>query len=122
MLKVDPLKEIGAHRALCVETVRVAAGLKTGTAQRRAFVARRAGIPVDQCGHRGDFTVDGRVLCRAHAQAAALAFVIEHQVRERTDADEIAQPRCGCPSDTVRRVIVEHGTCSMGGRPYGGDI
>lgn len=78
-MKIDPLKEIGAYRALCVETVRVAAGMKTGTAQRRAFVAKRKGHPVDQCGHRGDFTVDGRVLCRAHAQAAALAHVLENQ-------------------------------------------
>jgi predicted FMN-binding regulatory protein PaiB len=41
---------------------------------------------------------------------------------EKTDEQEIANPRCGCPTETVRRVIVEHGVCGMGGCPYGGDI
>jgi len=41
---------------------------------------------------------------------------------ERTDTDEIARPRCGCPSETARRVIVDHGVCGKGGCPYGGDL
>ncbi|HLY89062.1 MAG TPA: hypothetical protein VKQ27_08765 [Acetobacteraceae bacterium] len=41
---------------------------------------------------------------------------------EKTDEQEIARPRCGCPTETVRRVIQDHGTCGMGGCPYGGDI
>jgi len=40
----------------------------------------------------------------------------------RSDEEEIANPRCGCSSETARRVIVDHGTCSMGGCPYGGDV
>lgn len=42
--------------------------------------------------------------------------------RQRSDEDEIANPRCGCPMGTVRRVIVDHGTCGKGGCPYGGDL
>lgn len=35
---------------------------------------------------------------------------------------EIANPRCGCSPETVRHVLVDHGTCSGGGCPYGGDF
>lgn len=40
----------------------------------------------------------------------------------RGDAEEAAQPRCGCTPEIARRVIVDHGTCGMGGCPYGGDV
>lgn len=35
---------------------------------------------------------------------------------------EIEQPRCGCKSETVQRVILGNGACGMGGCPYGGDL
>lgn len=35
---------------------------------------------------------------------------------------DVTQPRCGCDPEVARRVIVEHGTCHMGGCPYGGDV
>lgn len=46
----------------------------------------------------------------------------ERMAATRTDADEIARPRCGCPTATIERVIRDHGTCGMGGCPYGGDF
>jgi hypothetical protein len=73
---IKPITAIGVHKPLCVAKVRVAAGLKTNTAQHRAWKAKRAGIPVDQCGHRADFTIDGEHLCRPHAGAAALAHLL----------------------------------------------
>lgn len=36
--------------------------------------------------------------------------------------EDLASPRCGCSPDVARRVIVDHGTCGMGGCPYGGDF
>lgn len=47
---------------------------------------------------------------------------LPHQPLPRTDAEEIARPRCGCGSDIARRVIIDHGTCGMVGCPYGGDL
>ncbi len=120
-MRIRPLTEIGANRALCLTTIRIAAGASTYESQRQISKRDRLGIPHDQCGQRGDFVIDGAVTCRSHAGAAALAFVLEHH-RERTDAEEIVRPRCGCDSATVRRVLIEHGTCAMGGCPYGGDV
>lgn len=119
-MKIEPMKPIGANRPLCEQKIRVAAGLVTKEAQRGAHRREMRNIPVNQCGRRSDFTVDGTPLCRAHAGQVALAHLLEPP--PRTDADEIARPRCGCSSETVRRVIVEHGTCTMGGCPYGGDL
>lgn len=78
-MKVTSLTEIGKHRPLCEAKVRVAASGATHSAERRAYVARKAGYPVDQCGTRGDFRVDGKVLCRQHAQARALEHVMANQ-------------------------------------------
>jgi hypothetical protein len=117
---IRPLTEIGAHRPLCQHQVRVAAGLKTDASQRGAYQRRRLGVPVDQCGRRGDFTFDGRVLCRAHAGAEALRLMLAAQ--PRTDAQEVANPRCGCPGDVVDRAIFGGGICGKGGCPYGGDL
>jgi hypothetical protein len=60
---------------------------------------------------------------RDHAESIRVVLDIVATVpRERTQAEEVANPRCGCPTETARRVIVEYGTCTKGGCPYGGDI
>lgn len=117
---IKPLAEIGANRPLCEHKVRVAAGLATTEAQRAAARRKHIGVTIDQCGKRGDFRFGGVVLCRAHAGQEALRLMLADQ--PRTDAQEIAHPRCQCSSETVRRVLVDHGTCAMGGCPYGGDF
>lgn len=120
-MNIKPVTEIGANRALCVTTVRVAAGLKTYEAKRHAYRREQLGVPIGQCAARADFLVDGKPTCRQHTQQAALAHMLQAG-HERTDEEHIARPLCGCPSATARRVIIEHGTCGRGGCPYGGDF
>lgn len=54
--------------------------------------------------------------------AIATYYRLKAAVAPRSDEQEIARPRCGCQTATVRRVIQDHGTCGMGGCPYGGDV
>lgn len=75
-MKITPVKEIGSNRLLCVTKIRVAKGLATNAAKYGAFERERKKIPIDQCGHRSDFLVDGAPTCRAHAGAAALAHLL----------------------------------------------
>lgn len=75
-MKITPLTEIGSNRALCAFKIHVAAGLKTTAAQRGLYQRKRLGVPVDQCGKRGDFRVDGEVRCRAHAGHEALNHLL----------------------------------------------
>lgn len=120
VVEIKPLTAIGANRALCQHQVHVVANLATNAARRGAYQRERIGVPVDQCGKRGDFTFAGVVLCRAHAALEALRILLAGQ--PRTNAQEIALPRCGCGSETVRRVLIENGVCGRGGCPYGGDF
>jgi len=76
-MKITPLTEIGAHRPLCTFTIHVAAGGLTEAAKRSAYQRKRLGVPVDQCGKRGDFRVDGAVRCRNHAGHEALNHLLE---------------------------------------------
>ena len=75
-MRIEPAKEIGAYRPLCVHKVRVAAKLATLSARRGAWQRKQIGVPVDQCGKRSDFLIDGKPICRAHAGAMALAFLL----------------------------------------------
>ena len=75
-MKITPVKEIGNRRPLCEVKIRVAAGLKTSAAQRGAYQRKRLGVPVDQCGARADFLIDGQPTCRPHAGAAALNHLL----------------------------------------------
>lgn len=75
-LRITPVREIGAYRPLCETTIRVAAGIKTTAAQRGAYQRKRLGVPVDQCGARSDFRVNGKPICRAHAGQLALAHLL----------------------------------------------
>jgi hypothetical protein len=76
-MKITPVREIGNRRPLCTTTIRVAAGLKTTASQRGAYNRKRLGVPVDQCGARADFIVDGAPTCRPHAGAAALTHMLK---------------------------------------------
>ena len=76
-VRFSPVKEIGSHRPLCTAKIRVAAGLKTDASQRGAWQRKRLGVPVDQCGHRADFLLNGAPTCRPHAGARALEILLE---------------------------------------------
>lgn len=76
-MRIIPVTEVGAYRRPCTARVRVAAGLVTTEAQRRAWRMEKAGLPIDQCGARADFHVDGQLMCRMHASAAALKHVLQ---------------------------------------------
>lgn len=77
-MRIEPLTAIGDARGRCETTIRVAAGLKTLAAKRGAWQRENIGVPVDQCGKRADFAVDGVPTCRAHAGAAALAHLLRY--------------------------------------------
>lgn len=119
-MTIKPALEIGDARGRCTHRVRVSK-TETGQKQRSAYARRKIGVPEDQCGRRSDFIVDGARMCRGHAGAAALEHLLEAS-RPRTNEEEIANPRCRCPTARVRHVIIEHGTCPMAGCPYGGDV
>lgn len=70
----------------------------------------------------GDLTIDDGNYCDDCRMADALDCMAVGTCERRDMAREIARPRCGCSSETVRRVLVEHGTCGGGGCPYGGDF
>lgn len=76
---IKPVSEVGADRSLCVHQVRVAAGLSTRSSQHGAYERKRKGVPIDQCGKRSDFLVDGQPICRAHAGQMALAQMLKEQ-------------------------------------------
>lgn len=75
-MRIEPVREIGAHRPLCVVTIRIAAGRDTYEAKRQAYKRAKLGVPITQCAARSDFLVDGQPTCRAHAGAAALDYLI----------------------------------------------
>lgn len=110
----------GSDRPACVETIHIAKN--TAAANHAADVRRRKKIPIDQCGERASHMIDGRPTCIRHAGTAALNHVIATSAPPRTDEEEAASPRCGCKPEVARRVIIEGGTCCMGGCPYGGDL
>lgn len=101
------------ERALCVQQIRLAAGRMTTEAQRQIDRRMRRGQPIDQCCKPGDFIVDGKPICRAHAGQLALQALIAQQERG---------PVCGCSDEIVQRVTVDGGTCGRGGCPHGGDF
>ena len=72
---VKPVTEIGVHRPACTHKVRVA-GKPTNASKIAAYAREKKGIPVDQCGARSDFLVDGAPVCRTHAGALALNHII----------------------------------------------
>lgn len=75
MTVVTKLQEI--NRPLCQHKVHVGGG-QTITRRRREDQTKRLGIPLDQCGARGDFRLDGAVLCRMHAGHVALEILLEN--------------------------------------------
>lgn len=75
-MKITSLTEIGANRPLCTKTIRVAAGVKSNSAKYGAALRKGRGIPIDQCGKRGDYRVDGEVRCSAHAGQEALHHIL----------------------------------------------
>lgn len=80
-------------------------------------------LPDDVIGHiRESHLVFGKACVIAAITFAMESTAAARLAAVRTDADEIADPRCRCPTATVERVIRDHGTCGMGGCPYGGDI
>lgn len=76
-MKIKPVTEIGSNRPLCTMTIRVAAGLASNSAKYGAGQRKRRGVPIDQCGARGDFLVDGEPRCRPHAGQEALRHLLE---------------------------------------------
>jgi len=80
-VKVKAVTAIGAGRPPCEQEIRVAEGLKTRCAQHGAWRREQAGLPINQCGSRSDFIVDGSPRCRAHAGQMALNYLIRKGAR-----------------------------------------
>lgn len=112
---------IGKNKPVCLIEVRTSKTVETNTLRYRKYQMQRRGLPENACGGRATFLIDGVAMCDRHAGAAALQHMIDKQ-RARSDKREIEKPRCGCSSEDVRRVLVDHGTCPRGGCPYGGDF
>lgn len=64
----------GADRPLCTHGVRVPKGMST-TLHRRHERERR-GVPIDQCGERASYMVDGRARCTSHAGQQAVTHLL----------------------------------------------
>lgn len=111
----------GKNKPVCLIEVRTSKTVETRTLRYRKYQMTKRGLPENACGGRASYLIDGKAMCDRHAGAAALQHLVDKQ-RARSDKREIERPRCGCPSETVRRVLVKHGTCGMGGCPYGGDV
>lgn len=75
-MKITALPGVGSEKRPCEQEIRVAAAMDTMAAMYGAAERARKGIPLNQCGIRGAFLVDGKPLCRAHAGAAALRHIL----------------------------------------------
>lgn len=95
---------------------------------------RRAAKRAEARGKRlfGDWTEqDGEDFMRAVREASPdhWARLYQQEPTPPTDAEVWesikrgrCRPACLCPRETIRRVLIERGTCGGGGCPYGGDF
>lgn len=76
-MKIVEIDMIGARRPLCTCSIRVADPPVTYEAKRQIAKREALSVAIDRCIKRADLVVDHVPMCRSHAAAAALKWVME---------------------------------------------
>jgi hypothetical protein len=67
--------KIRVPSAICVAAVRVSSR-DTFTRRFREQQAKRRNLPIEQCGRRAFYLIDGKPLCMAHAGQRAITILL----------------------------------------------